>query len=172
MKKEFQMPVIGRRERLLPGKEILEAWFMMGSLARVSRHFQKMGRINDRTGQPFSQNAYWRSVSIYIIENPEEAREIYAKAEYTFSDEQWELYVLRRAMQVHKTSRTTFIRWVLEKKWPRKYEHLYQEHFGIEAKDYDYFEQLERRMPMGPGRLREQPLGRRPKKKNSGPVPG
>lgn len=166
------MPIFGRKERQLDGEEIMELWVQMGVLDRVYKFFETQGRVNPDTGQPFTKNSLWRACQIYLINNPEKSRELYKKAGSIFTDEEWELYVLRRAMQVHKTSRSTFLRWVITKKWPRKYEHLFREAYGVRGEsDYDYFEQTMRRMPGPDGSVIQTAPKGRPKRIHSTDIP-
>lgn len=147
------MALTGRRTRQLNGKEIMELWVELDSLGRVCRYFESSGRINQRTGKPFTQNALWRAASLYMIENPDEARKLYNAAGAVFSDEHWEILVLKRATQILRNSRSTFLRWVITQDWPKKYENLYREQFAVrDDSDYDYFTQTARRMPKMGGR--------------------
>jgi hypothetical protein len=143
----MQMPVIGRKEKSLNGEEILHLWVQLETLGRVSRHLKAEGRVNPNTGQPFTDNGLWRSAAMYTIENPEKARALYKEAGDFKTDSEWEMFILRRAMQLYKTNRSSFLRWVVSKEWPRKYEALYKDEYGVEEQDYSYFEQSARRMP-------------------------
>jgi hypothetical protein len=146
------MTISGRREKSLDGREVMELWIKLDSLGRVERYYRTKGIVNPRTGQPFSTNAFWRSASIFMCEYPDDARVYYSQAGAIYTDVQWELLVLRRAMQIYKANRSTFLRWVISKEWPKKYESIYKDEFRVEPDDYNYFDQTARRMPKGIGR--------------------
>jgi len=146
------MPLTGRKEKTLDGREIIELWIELESLGRVARFYASKGKVNPRTGQPFTQNALWRSASNFLVNNPVEGREYYRQAGAVYTDSEWEQFILRRAMQVYKANRSGFLRWVISQEWPKKYEHLYRNEYGVEQQDYDYFTQTMRRMPKRGGR--------------------
>ena len=146
------MTILGRREKALDGREVMELWVELGSLAKVEKLYRTKGIVNPRDGQPFSANTFWRSASIFMVNSPEEAKEFYITAGAILTDEQWELLVLRRAVQLYKHNRSTFLRWVVVKEWPRKYEHIYREEFVVEPEDYDFYTQLSRKIPSGAAR--------------------
>lgn len=142
------MPINGtRRERQLDGKEIIELWAQMGSLGRVHTYYQNSGKVNPRSMQPYDNSSLWRAASLYMIESPKEAREIFIAQGDTKTDREWDLFVLRRAMQLYRTHRTTFMRWVVDQEWPREYEYLFKDEFAVKDGDYDYFKNTVRRMP-------------------------
>lgn len=147
------MPLIGRKENALDGKEVMELWLKMGSLGRVNRFFETQGRRNYATGQPYTENALWRAAAIFTIEHPADARAYYQQAGDIKSDEEWEKFVLRKAMQVYKAHRSTFMRWAISQQWPRKYEELFRDAYSIRGpEDWEYFTHTERRMSTGAGR--------------------
>lgn len=146
------MPLVGRKSRSLDGKEVMELWVEMGSLGRVWKFYNTRGDVNPDTGQPFTTSALWRSVAVFTVDHSTEAREYYRKAGAVFTDEQWALHVIRRATQVYRNSRTGFLRWVIGQGWPREYESVYRDEFGIKPEDYDYYAATTRRMPKKSGR--------------------
>lgn len=147
------MTLAGRKEKVLNGEEVMDLWVQMGSLGRVSRFFQSKGVVNPCNGKPFTENAFWRAASRFMVYNPEAAREKYAKDGGIYSDKEWELMVLKRAMQVFRANRSGFLLWVTQLEWPKKYEYLYLETYGVNPdEDYDVFTQLERRVPKGAAR--------------------
>jgi hypothetical protein len=163
------MAMTGRKAKGMDGHEVMELWVELGSLHKVSLLFQTEGRVNPDSLQPYTETGLWRACSIWMVENPAESRKLYEKAGSAYTDVQWDMFVLRRAIQVYKTTRSTFIRWVLSQpkevvgkdengddvlqEWPRKYEPLYSQHYRIEPEDYIYFAQTERRMPKKAGRI-------------------
>lgn len=140
------MPFDGKRKaKELNGREIMELWAKMGSLGRVHKYYQSSGKVNPRTLQPYDQSSLWRAASIYLIEQPKEAREIYRAEGDVKTDKEWDLFVLDRAIQIYRTQRSTFIRWVNAHEWAKEYEYLYRDEFAVRPEDYDYFAKTNRR---------------------------
>jgi hypothetical protein len=154
------MPLATRKEKFLDGQEIMEFWVEMGSIPKIYQHFRISGIVNPKTGQPYTINALWRAAMLFMVNKPDEARKYYLADGAIYSDEEWELLVLRKAMQCYKNARNSFIKWVLHNDWVRKYESLYQDEYGIKPEDYDYFTQTMRRTPSGAGRVANKTLGR------------
>jgi hypothetical protein len=165
------MAISGRKEEHLDGEEIMDLWIKLGSLKAVSQFYVAQGKVNPSNGQYFAENSFWRACGRWLVEEPAKAREKYAAYNSFFTDEEWDLYVLRRAFQMFSNSRTGFLRWVIHQKWPMKYEAYYKDKFNVRPEDYDYFANTQRTMPSGEGRKNDAPLGR-PRNINKPPKKG
>lgn len=146
------MALAGRRERLLDGREVMELWVKLESTPRIARLWKTEGRINPRTRRPYTQSGIWRAAMIFVATYPDEAREYYRRAGDVKSDEEWRLFVLRKAMLVWKNARITFMRWAISNEWPLQYKALFEEEMAIGPEDWDYFKNTTREMPRGAGR--------------------
>ena len=172
------MSITGRDNKVIDGQEVLDLWVELGSVAKVLRFFNTEGRVNSHTLQPYNEHALWAAARMFMIRHPDESRVYFSRAGSVFTDEQWEVFILRKAMQALRYQRSTFIRWVLSQKdqWPRKYEALYSQKFPINPKkDYDYFASTTRQMPKAAGRMPKDSkpkgkMGRPRKNKDSEPV--
>ena len=152
------MPILGRKRPVLDGREIIQLWLKLDSLAKVARFFESEGRLNPSTNRPFTEGALNRAVHNFMVHFPDEARTYYDKASKiaglpVYTDEQWELEVLRKAMQLFQNNRSGFFRWVISQpdEWPRKFELMYRDAYNAKPDDYDYFKQTTRRMPKRSG---------------------
>lgn len=156
------MPILGRKRPVLDGEEIIQLWLKLDSLSKVSRLFASEGRLNPSTNRPFTEGALNRAVHKFMVSFPDKARDYYDRAADIanvprYTDEQWKLELLRKAMQLYANSRTGFFRWVVSQpnEWPRDFEPMYRDAYNAKPEDYDYFKQTTRRMPKRSGWLRD-----------------
>jgi hypothetical protein len=118
------MTIIGRQPRLLDGKECFLLWVELGSLEKVRLHYNAQGLINPRTGKPLSEMAIWTTSLRWVLENPEEARPYYEQEGGKLSDDEWEKWLISRAVMVYNYSKNRIIRWA-------KRNNLFDKHYEI-----------------------------------------
>lgn len=154
------MPLSGRKRSALNGEEITKLWVKLDSLRMVARFFDSEGKINPSTNRPYTEAALNRAAQRFLVYSPEKARPLYNEAAVRsnaeiLTDEQWELTVLRKAIQLFTNNRSGFFRWVMSQKdqWPKKYEFLYKSIYSVEEEDYEYFRNTTRKMPKRSGQI-------------------
>ena len=109
----------------LNAEECFMLWFKLGALEKVSRHLAMEGKINLKTNKAFSVTAIQRQAYKWIIENSQEARGYFEKAGLKFSDDNWNIFLIKRALWVYNTSRRRFMDWVDRMNF-RRYENAYK----------------------------------------------
>lgn len=123
--------VLGKRHtiKLLDDAECFTLWYQLGSVERVSKHLEKEGFVNSRTQKPFTPMAIWHSGMRYALENLDEAYQKYKDVGAADSREEWERYMVEKAMTVYYSSVKRFMAWIRKNKF-EKYKDVYEMRFA------------------------------------------
>jgi hypothetical protein len=104
--------------KILDDELCFKKWYELGSLVKVQRWFQNEGKINPKTGKPFTPMAYWIAAMRWVVNYPDEAREYYKKlTDLDFDphdDDEWWEYVIDQAKSARFLSKSRFEAWVIE----------------------------------------------------------
>lgn len=125
------MGIATRQKKLLDDKETFLLWVELKSLDKVREHYSGRGIINPRTMLPFTNMAVWTSAMRYVLANPEEAKPYYDdESGINLTQEEWELWLIKKAFQVFNGSKTRTIKWA-------KHNNLFDEHYEIFAEKFN-----------------------------------
>ena len=122
------MTITSKQEKLLNDKESFFLWLELGSTKNVSLHLEREGRVNPRTGDPFSPMAIWDSAMRWVLDHPYEAKEIYDEHGSTMNQTEWEEWLVQKALHVLGTSRKRFMKWIKNRKF-EKYVYIYKDRY-------------------------------------------
>lgn len=126
------MPISTNRKSYLDGKECFMLWYELQSTPKVRLNLASRGIINPETQKPFSQAAVWVAAVGWVIQNATEAREYYKKdgAKFAYNDDEWNTYLIRKAMYVYKYSHRKFFEWLKHNGFGDKYKNVYESKMG------------------------------------------
>ena len=97
-----------RSRNLLDEEECWKLWIAPeGSLPKTIKRFNAEGKLNPRTGRPFSPSGIEKAALRWAIKNPVEARrdletKLYSWGE-TITDDDWHQYLYDAVKTAHKT---------------------------------------------------------------------
>jgi hypothetical protein len=97
------------RQISLNYKECFELWYKLTTTTRVAEYYANLGIVSPITGKPHSYNAIYSAANKYIIQCPDEARKIFSEAGINFTDEEWNIYVVRKTLRYIVTSKKAFM---------------------------------------------------------------
>lgn len=128
------MTIVTRNKSKIDNKECFLLWVELGSLKNVSLEYARRGVLytpykEPFTPKPFSVSTISRRALMWVVEYPDEARPYYIKEGSRLTDEQWERWLIEKAMSIYKQSPRTFFLWI-EKNEFQKYEHVYIQRYG------------------------------------------
>lgn len=116
-------------EKLIQEKDAFTLWVELGSLVRATTFF------NRENGLDITIQGFQYARDLYIVKHPQEARE--KAVPRMVSEEKWEIFLIRRAMNVYRRSTATgtktapaFHRFV-KNYGLQKYSYLYADQFGF-----------------------------------------
>ena len=115
------------------------AWLETGTLAKAAKRLALDGVINRRRKEPYTTMGVLLAARRYTVENHEEAKPLLLEHWKGYgvdhvSDEDWEIYILKIAMEVlGNSSKKRFMDWLALNPMFEKYEYMYAIKFGIEA---------------------------------------
>jgi hypothetical protein len=128
------MPIQGHGRKLLDEKLCFQLWAQLGSIGKVQSHLKLAGIINPNTTKEFSHMAIWNAAFRWVLENMDEARQIFKDAGSDLNDVQWDEWLIEKAMYVYgASSKGRFMRWIRRMEF-EKYDYIYAERYGVEAK--------------------------------------
>lgn len=85
------------------GEEILRMWFQLGSIGKVIEVFTIQGKMNEVTGKPFSREGLTASAYRYVLNNVDEARELFIQNAQMhgqeFNEDEFKRMLVHRANQ-------------------------------------------------------------------------
>ena len=120
------------KDQVLPqisDSEIFYLWIELGSITKVVRNLANRGIINKRTGKPLHYTCIWDHGMKWVVENPENARIIYeAKLERKFTDEQWNRWIVKKALKVFDDSHAQLKDWI-KRHGMERYSDIYSKRF-------------------------------------------
>lgn len=133
------MPIIRTHKgALLNGEEAFKLWAELGSTVKVTQHYNREGVRNRRTGRPVSQMTVWMTATKWVIENPELARPYYIEAGAMTDDDEWEMYLIRKAFAIYK-NRYRFIHWAKTHNLFEKWFWSFSTRYGLTEDDLKYY---------------------------------
>ena len=115
---------------ILDSEECFLLWVQLGSIEKVSRHLESLGKINVTTGKRFSAMGIWNAALRWVTANPDEAWPHYVNAGTELSREEWEEWLVAKAMIARGYSKRNFLAWVRRMGF-EKYEYVYAERYGL-----------------------------------------
>lgn len=124
------MSISTNKLKKLDDQECFNLWVELKSITKVSLHLLNKGIHNQ--GKRFSDMSIWTACMRYVLENPEIARPYYIAdgAIFAVSDDEWYEFLIERAVNVYRTSRSRFMKWI-ERNNLQKYEHIYAKHYVL-----------------------------------------
>ena len=115
---------------LLDGEECFLLWVQLGSIEKVSRHLEHAGKVNPNTGNRFSVMGVCNAALRWVTANPDIAWPHYVDAGTELTREEWEEWLVGKAMTARGYSKRNFLSWV-RKMGFEKYRHVYAERYGL-----------------------------------------
>ncbi len=114
-------------------KDIFMLWYNMDSLNKVSLHLSNIGLINPANQKPFTIQTLSRHAFKWVIENSNEARPYFQEkaAEFSFNDDSWNKFLIRKAMYVYYSSKDRFLNWIDRMGFGTKYQSIYAKRYGL-----------------------------------------
>jgi hypothetical protein len=107
-------------------KSSFELWLELGTVYKVQKEFVRRGWVTP-TGEPPTITSVCRWAWIYVLENPDEAREEFAKRGAFYEDNEWIRLLFDRAKGYYLlTSRKRFYDWI-ERKGFGEYRQFYSD---------------------------------------------
>jgi hypothetical protein len=106
--------LVTKRRKLLDDEESFNLWMEKGTLHKAEQYMTEQGKINPKTGKPFTWNAIRTSAMRYLIEHPEIGRKYIEKNQgFKYNDEDWNRVIYKTAASIYmKTSSDRFWDWV------------------------------------------------------------
>lgn len=123
------MSIVSKNSSNMDNEECFKLWAELGSLEKVGLELQRRGKFNTKTGKPFTNASISLRAHKWVFNHPDEAKIYYINAGSTLTDEQWERWMVEKAMYVYKFSPRQFFRWI-EKMDFEKFEYMYEPKFG------------------------------------------
>ena len=115
---------------ILDSEECFLLWVQLGSVAKVSLHLEALGKVNRATGKRFSNMGIWNAAIRWVSANPDLAWPYYVDAGTELTREEWEEWLVSKAMIARGYSKRNFLAWVRRMGF-EKYEYVYAERYGI-----------------------------------------
>lgn len=123
------MSITSRGTSKLDDKECFDLWVELGTLKKVGQELVRRGKASPTTGKAYTGTIISKHALRWVLENQEEARQIYLDEGSTLTDEQWERWLVEKATTVFHFSPKNFFRWI-ERNGFEKYEIIYLRKFG------------------------------------------
>jgi hypothetical protein len=108
------MSFANKVECLLDDEETYRLYAEIGSFQKVSEFLAEQGRINPKTGKPFTDMGIWHSVYRWGLSHMDQMRADYKKQGVNPDTSMWEKRIILTAKIVYGTSRDRFLDWVEE----------------------------------------------------------
>lgn len=109
----------------LPGEVALKAWSETGSLKKAALMLANDGYKNS-LNQPVSAQFVWRTAIEYCLYNLD-GRRYFGDV----PDEEWELYLVKGAMNIYRPTPKKFAEWANAYPWVKNYEYLYSGRYTV-----------------------------------------
>lgn len=124
-----------RRRQGIDDQKAFMAWIEFGSLKKVAKYFRDQGLVRELTGEPYSASGIGLAAKRFVLRHPDEAKPYvlssWEEEGVTVSDDDWNEFLIRIAMQVFgKNSKTLFMRWIKKMEF-EEYDYIYGKRFGI-----------------------------------------
>jgi len=123
------MSIIQRNPSKLDAEECFKLWVELGTLKKVVMELTRRGQINKITGKPYGIMTVSNRAHRWVLENSEEARSYYIEAGTIMNEEQFDRWMITKAMTSYHKSPNRFFRWI-EMMDFEKYEYVYEKRFG------------------------------------------
>lgn len=121
-------------------KMAFDAWMELGSLPRAAKYMYNQGLYNRRLNKAFSTFAVRHAACRYIAIHHDKARPVllaaWRDAGVIIPIEDWNRFVVETASKYLSSSKNRFMRWLDANSWAHKYDYIYAERYGLEAKNH------------------------------------
>ena len=124
------MSIINKMKSGLDPKECFLAWVETGTVEKALEFINNKGVINPRSGKHYSVYSIWRASMMWVIENPNEAREYYIKEGAVFSDLEWDEFIVKKACHLYGYSKNRLISWIRRHGF-ENYDYIYEPKTGV-----------------------------------------
>lgn len=117
----------------IDGKKAFALWSELGSLKKVTLHFQKHGK-HMSNGKPFTEMAVREAAIKWVLLHPDEAKPYYEDAgldEAILGGVAWDMWLLNTAIGIYKNQRNTFLNWVAKMGF-EQYEYHYADYYNLQ----------------------------------------
>jgi len=127
------MPIYNRQFKMLNDKNTFMLWYELGTLKRVVTHLTAEGIVNSKTSKPITPYAIWISAMRFVMENPDEAYPMYVKAGSPMTREEWEVWLIKKAMRIYGLQgKSRFFLWLRRFGYDEKHKEVYSKTFGVD----------------------------------------
>ena len=137
------MPILWDLDKNKRNKVFFDLWVELGTQKRVRDFLANEKKIiNPYSGKPYSRVTISSGAYKWVCDHPDEARKVYEKeAGEPFGDEEWERFVLEKAMlaRVFGSSKFSFVRWAERSGYYKKYFDVFKTRFGLTENDRQKF---------------------------------
>jgi len=118
------------RVEFIDGKECFSLWVELGSVEKVSKYLESVGKVNPRTKKRYSIMGVWSAAITWATDNPDDAWPYYVEAGTAMNREEWNEWLVARAITTRGYSKKNFLAWVKKQGFER-YRHVYAEKYGL-----------------------------------------
>ena len=123
------MSIVNKMKSGLSPEDCFKAWVETGTVEKASKFMNNKGIVNPRSGNYYSVYSVWRSAMMWVLEHPDEARPYYVAEGATFTDTEWEEFLVKKACHIYGHSKNRLISWIKRMKM-EDYDYLYEPKTG------------------------------------------
>jgi len=104
-----------------------------GTLGQAGKWAEIENIVSPNTGYIVNRNTIFVKTMMYIVRHPEESRQKLAEIGIVYSDNDWNEWLIRKALRYAGGSKGRFLNWLKKNKLRdrKEYEHIYAKRMGL-----------------------------------------